>query len=108
MTEKELRTALSAILPTARTAFTEPAELPYIIFLPEKTTAITADDMAVARRVPWRVEVYSPRLIPEIYAEIEKALEGLELIWDTDEAIIGDEKTMVKYYFFEAWEARDD
>lgn len=108
MTEKELRMALAAILPTARTAFTEEMELPYIIFLPDRTTAVPADDTAAARRVPWRVEVYSARLIPETYRKIEAALEGMGLIWDTDEALISDDKTMVKYYFFEAWEDRND
>lgn len=103
MKESVLKQRLKEILPTARTAFIGKQELPYIVYLTDgRTKQICADDAVAARIVPWRIELYSRRAMPEAAAAIEDVLDGLEVIYSTESAYLEEEHVLITYFFFEA------
>ena len=108
MKESDLKDALSGILPTARSAFTDEMDPPYIIYMPtDRSKGINADDAVAARGIPWRIELYSQRILSDVEKQIEDTLDALGIIWNSDETFIPDEKMRIKYYFFEEWWERE-
>lgn len=93
MTEQEIKKALDATgYPVAYHHFTEAKKPPFLVYLVGRKRAERADDELYQKIKKIRIELYTDKKDQKAESTVEKALEPLEMIWESDEEWIESEE----------------
>lgn len=102
MTFEELYQGLKKLsLPVSYDHFTEPVDLPFIVYVDNGRDTFVADEKVWTKQINIRLELYFSKKDPSLEESLEGRLDEMGLIWE-DEATyyISEEKMYQHNYFF--------
>lgn len=86
--------------PVAYHHFSNPPDLPYIVFLREKSASMEADNLTYLKLDDWMVEIYTEQKDFNAETDVEKALDKIGAVYTTTEGYLDTEKMyLIRYEF---------